>query len=171
MASSTLVTPSFTDIQTDKFVIVWNDDCSTDGQISGEVVTATGTLAVTSIVVTDASATANGTFEDGWEYVFNITLPSDENDLSMKFSDWMMTSGSSTIPAANNIRISSSQANNSGATVLITAANTYSSPTLTMTTDLNPSQDGIQVQVVVEVKVPSGSTNGSYTTNYGVKSE
>lgn len=170
-ASSTLVAPSFMDIQTDKFVIVWNDDCSTDGQIGGEVVTATGTLSVTSVEVTDASATANGTFEDGWEYVFNITLPSNEANLSMKFADWVMTSGSSTIPAASNIRISSPQANNSGATVLITAANTYSAPLLTMMTDLNPALDGVQVRVIVEVKIPSGSTNGSYTTSYGVKSQ
>lgn len=171
MASSSPVAPSFTNIQSDKYVIVWNDNCSTDGQISGEVVTATGTLAVTSVEVTDSQATADGTFENGWKYTFNVTLPTNEPNLTMKFADWMMSTGSSTIPAGNNMRISSSQANNGGATVPITAANTYSAPPLTMTTDLDPMMDGIQVKVVVEVKIPTGTTNGSYTTNYGVKSQ
>lgn len=142
-----------------------------DGEIEGEVVGENGTLAVTSIEMTDSTASANNSFEDGWEYVFNITIPSDETDVSMKFADWMISGGGSTIAAANNMRISSSQANNGGATVLITAANMYSTPALTMTTDLNPALDGMQVKVVVEVKIPSGTTNGSYATSYGVKSE
>jgi hypothetical protein len=29
---------------------------------------------------------------------------------------------------------------------------------------------GMQVQVKVEVAIPSGTVNGSYTTNYGVRS-
>jgi hypothetical protein len=128
-------------------------------------------LAVTSIEMTDSTATANNSFEDGWEYVFNITIPTDETDVSMKFADWMRTGGTETIPAGGNMRISSPQANNAGATIMITSANMYSTPALTMTNDLNPSLDGMQVRVIVEVKVPTGTTNGSYTTNYGLKSE
>jgi hypothetical protein len=174
MATSSLVAPSFTNMTTDKFVIVLNDNCATTnvgGQITGEVATSTGMLAVTSIEMTDSTATANNSFEDGWEYVFNITIPTDETDVSMKFADWMRTGGTETIPAGGNMRISSPQANNAGATIMITSANMYSTPALTMTNDLNPSLDGMQVRVIVEVKVPTGTTNGSYTTNYGLKSE
>ncbi|MFZ3011954.1 MAG: hypothetical protein WA060_03095 [Minisyncoccia bacterium] len=143
----------------------------TGGEIGGEVVPGNGILEVTSIEMTDTTATANNSFEDGWEYVFNITVPTDEANLSMKFADWVRTGGSEIIPAGGNMRISSPQANNSGATVPITTANTYSTPALVMTTDLNPSLDGIQVKVIVEVKIPTGTMSGSYTTNYGVKSE
>lgn len=141
-----------------------------DDTIGGEVVGGNGVLEVTSIDTIDSTATANGNFEDGWEYVFNITVPTDEPDVAMKFANWLKTGGSETIPAANNIRISSAQANNGGATVLITGADTYSTPALHMTGDLNPSLDGLQVKVTVETRIPSGTANGSYTTSYGVMS-
>lgn len=142
-----------------------------DGDLEGEVVGENGDLEVTSIEMTDSTGTANNSFEDGWEYVFNITVPSDETDVSMKFDNWMSANGANTLAAANNMRISSAQANNGGATVLITGADTYSTPALTMVTDLNPALDGMQVEIVVEVKIPSGTNNGSYTTSYGVKSQ
>jgi len=173
-ATPTLVAPSFTNMTSDKFVIVLNDDCSTEevgGEIGGEVTPGNGELEVTSIEITDSTATANNTFGDGWEYIFNITVPSDEEDISMKFTDWVRDGGTETIAAGGNMRISSAQADNGGATILITAADTYSTPALTMVTDLDPEMDGIQVQVVVEVKIPTGSTSGSYTTSYGVKSQ
>ncbi len=174
-ASSTMTTPTFTNLTSDKYVIVWNKSCTNPagtigGDVSGGVATSSqGTLEVTSITPIKTSATANGTYTDGWKYMFNITVPNNETHLSMKFADWMNTTGSSTIPAANNMRISSSQADNGGATVPVTAANTYTVPTLNMVTDMNPSLVGTQVQVLVEVSIPSTTVNGSYTTNYGVK--
>lgn len=143
---------------------------TTEGQIGGDV-TGVGALGVTSVETIDSTATADGTFTNGWEYVFNITVPTDETHLAMKFANWLSTVGSSTIAVAGNVRISSPQADNGGATVLITAADTYSVPTLNMTSDLNPALDGLQVRVTVEAAVPVGSVNGSYTTNYGVKTE
>ncbi len=173
-ATPSLVAPSFTNLTSDKFVLVLNDNCATKdvgGEIEGDVISGNGVLAVTSIETVDGQAVANGTFEDGWKYVFNITVPSDETDLSMKFADWVRNGGSETIPVAGNIRISSAQANNAGATVLITAPNTYSSPALVMTGDLDPATSGMQIKVVVEVKIPAGTANGSYTTSYGVRTE
>ncbi len=141
------------------------------GQIGGDVIggVGAGTLAVTSVEMTDSSAVADGTFTNGWKYTFNITVPTNETHLSMKFDNWLRTGGGGTIPVANNMRISSPQANNAGATVLLLAANTYSVPTLDMTTDLDPLMEGIQVKVLVEVSVPVGTVNGAYTTNYGVQ--
>lgn len=166
-----LTAPAFTNLTTDKFVIVWNIGCnatSTGGTIGGDVVEASTTLQVTSIETIDGSATANGSFEDGWEYLFHVTAPTDEQDLAMKFSDWV--NGLSIIPVANNMRISSDQADNGGATILLTAANAYSSPDLHMTGDLDPIAPGRQVEITVEVKIPAGTSTGSYTTNYGVRS-
>ncbi len=166
-APATTTAPSFTNLQSDMYVIVWNTTCA-NGTIGGDVNGGEGVLAVTAIEATDTDATADNSYENGWEFVFSITLPSNETGLAMKFADW--TSGSSTIPAANNMRISSAQAS-STSPVTVTAANTYTMPDLIMTTDLNPTMPGIQVQVLVEMKIPVGTTNGSYTTNYGVRSQ
>lgn len=163
--------PSFTDLQQDKFVIVWNRDCALpEGQIGGEVIAGDGVLEVTSIDMVDTTATANGSFADGWEYVFHITAPTSEPNLAMKFSDWLETGGDGEIPVANNMRISSLQADNGGDTILLTADNTYSTPDLHMTEDLDLGMDGRQVEITVEVAVPAGTPSGSYTTSYGVRS-
>lgn len=176
-ATPTLTPPAFTNLVNDKFVIVWNDVCDEDntdeGTIGGDVsggIDQYGELEVTSIETIDGTATADGSFENGWEYMFNITVPTNETKLAMKFSDWVNNADSSiTIAAANNIRISSAQANNGNATVLITAANTYSTPNLNMVTDLDPTMLGLQIKVKVETSVPVNSVNGSYSTNYGVQ--
>lgn len=169
-ASSTATTtsPAFTNLQTDKYVIVWNTYCANSGQIGGDVEGDNGQLAVTSVDATDTSGTADNTYENGWKYTFNITVPTNEPGIAMKFSDW--TAGSNTMPVANNMRISSAQAS-STSPVTITAADTYTTPDLVMVTDLNPTMPGIQVQVLVEVKIPTGTPNASYTTNYGVRSQ
>ena len=147
---------------------------TTTGTIGGDVTggaATVGTLSVTGVTAVKTSAIADGTFSNGWKYVFNITVPTNEKNLSMKFGDWMSTVGSTTLAAANNMRISSAQADNSGATVLVTGANTYTTPTLHMTGDLDPAMDGEQVQVTIEVAVPSSTVNGAYSTSYGVKTQ
>jgi hypothetical protein len=142
----------------------------TTGDIGGDVVGDEVMLAVTSIDMIDTTATANGSFASGWEYVFHITAPMDEQDLAMKFTDWLQTNGNGTFSVANNMRISSAQADNGGATILLTAENTYSTPALRMTEDLDLGLDGRQVEITVEVAVPNGTPNGAYTTSYGVRS-
>ncbi len=170
-ATPSMEMPSFTNLQNDKHVIVWNRDCALpEGEIGGEVVEGDAVLEVTSIEMVDTTATANGSFADGWEYVFHITAPTSEQDLAMKFSDWLQTDGDGTIPVADNMRISSLQADNGGATILLTAANVYSTPDLHMTGDLDLDMDGRQVEITVEVAVPNGTPNGSYSTSYGVRS-
>ncbi len=130
-----------------------------------------GVLKVDSIDTINAISIADGTFAHGWKYVFNITVPTNETNFSIKFEDWHMSTGPEIIPVANNMRISSAQADNAGATVLVTDANTYTTPTLNMITDLDPAIDGIQVEIVVEVATPTNTVNGDYVTNYGVKTQ
>jgi len=135
--------------------------------LTGTVI-GSGVLHVDSIESTKASATADGTFTNGWIYTFNVTVPTDETHVSMQFANWL--SGANIIPVGGNMQISSAQANNAGAEVPLTAANTYSSPTLNMTGDLSAVTPGLQVQIVVDVAVPTGTPNGAYSTNYSVQS-
>ena len=174
-ATTTVTSPNLTNITTDKYVIVWNKSCvpatGSTGTISGTIAggVAPDALAVTSVTAVNSSATADGTFTNGWKYLFNITVPSAESHLSMKFDNWMNTAGGTgTVLVANNMRISSMQADNSDATILLTAPGTYSSP-LNMTADLDTTAPGKQVQVLVETAIPLNSVNGSYTTNFGVQ--
>ncbi len=166
LANGKIVTAENSNLTGDPATIFPNTDGGIGGDVDGGA--TVGVLGVSSIEVLDSTATADGTFTNGWKYAFNLTVPTDENHLAMKFSDWTRTSGSSTIAVANNMRISSPQASDTS-TVLITAANTYSTPTLNMVTDLNPSLDGIQVRILVETSIPIHSVNGSYTTTYGVQ--
>ena len=133
----------------------------------GVVTGSAGSLAVTSIDSITTNATADGTFAHGWKYVFHITVPTNETNLSMKFANWL--DGTNVLAAANDMRISSAQADNSGATVLVAAANTFTSPSLHITGDLDSTTPGDQVEVTVETAVPSTTVNGSYSTSYGVQ--
>ncbi|MEI6494496.1 MAG: ice-binding family protein [bacterium] len=139
-----------------------------NGNVTGGASTSDAALVVTSIDRIQTIATADNTFEHGWKYIFHITAPTSEPKLAMKFTNWTGPN-SSILPVANNMRISSNQAN-STSTMLITAAGTYSIPDLNMVTDLDSSLPGRQIQVTVEVKIPTATTNGSYTTTYGVRS-
>lgn len=175
-ATKSTTSPSMTNIMSDKHVIVWNTKCTGEnggGQIGGEVTggatSTVGVLHVDGIDVVNGSGVANGTFESGWKYMFNITVPTSETHLSMKFSDWFNTVGSSTMSVANNMRISSANASSTG-TILITGSNVYSTPSMHMMSDLNSAMAGMQVKVLVETSIPVNTVNGSYNTNYGIMS-
>ncbi len=121
------------------------------------------TLAVTSISAIKTSATANNSYTDGWKWIFNITVPAGEDRLQMKFTDW--TNGVTTIPVSDNMRIYSTQSTNASTTasaITLTSANTYGDEMIL------DSVLGQNIQVAVEIKVPSGTTGGSYSTTYGI---
>ncbi len=164
--------PSFTGLTDDRYILVYNSTCTSGaGTIGGNVTGGKepNVLTVTSITVDKATATADGTFVNGWKYTFHVTIPSSEQHLSMKFGDWVNTANSATISAANNIRFSSAQADNSGAPILITAADTYPDTSLNITGDMDGHTPGRQVDIAVESAVPADSYNGTYSTNYGVR--
>lgn len=145
---------------------------TTDGTINGDVSggttgTENGVLAVTGIEQVKSVAVADGTLENGWKWVFHITVPSNEAQLQLKFANWMHSNGTNSISPANNMRVSPAQAGSTN--ILVTEAGTYTLP-MTVTSDLNGSMAGKQVDVTVEMGVPVGSVNGSYSTTYHVKS-
>ncbi len=136
------------------------------GTVTGGVIPG-GVLNVVSITPVNTSGIADGTFADGWSYIFNITVPTTEPNLSMQFSNWL-GANSATLPVAGNMQISSAQAV-SAVPVLISAASTYSTPALDMVGSVSTSTPGLHVQVLVQVQIPLSTVNGSYTTNYGVQ--
>jgi len=133
----------------------------------------TGELEVTGISSTQSYATANNDYDDGFEWIFNITVPTAENRAQLKFSDFI--SGSNSI-TANNIRYCSEESTNyscgaSDEWIDITGANSYGEASLNLDTDLSSSYNGRQIRVRVQMKVPNGTAGGSYSGSYGVQSE
>lgn len=134
--------------------------------------TIKGVLGVTGITAVKTFASADNTFESGWKWVFDVTVPANEPVVSIKFADW--TNGADTIPAAGNIRFYSAQftnATDAAHAISIVTAGTYGeAANLNTGIDLDVSRAGQQIQVVVEARIPTGSTGGSYSTSYGIRS-
>ncbi len=133
-------------------------------------------LGVTRVTASSTMATVGSTFENGWSWVFDVTVPTNETDLSMKFKDFKTSDGVNIIPADGNIRFyspQSSDANSASTAMMIDSANTFAGPiTLNANADMYPTVPGRQVQVVVEMKVPTDSAEGlSYSSSYAFKSE
>ncbi|MGD0977150.1 MAG: InlB B-repeat-containing protein [Minisyncoccia bacterium] len=129
------------------------------------------TLGVTQITAIQTYATADNTFADGWKWVFNVTVPTCQTLLQMRFGDWVGTAG--TIPAATNIQFYSNQSTNAADeahAIIISAANTYSGLMILSGADLDGSTPGTQIQITVEARVPIDSAGGSYSTSYGIQS-
>jgi hypothetical protein len=141
-----------------------------DGSGTGTTTTSTGSstpLALVGIDSVSTSATADGTFGNGWKWTLHFTVPDNETSFALKFGDF--TNGSSgTIPANANIRYSSAQAQSTSA---LTATNNDYGGTMTLTGDTSATTPGRQVDVTVEVSVPSGTPVGSYSTTFGARSQ
>ncbi len=128
-------------------------------------------ITLDSVSVDQQSATADGTYADGWKWTFHFTVPTVETQFRMQFTDY--TSGDSAISAANNIRIYSPQsaANTDEASAIsVSAAKTYTSE-MTLSGDTAPGTPGRQIDVIVEMQVPPGSANGAYSGTYLVDTE
>lgn len=126
-------------------------------------------LAVTNVDTVRANASADNLYADGWEWVLHVTVPDNENAFRIRFSDW--GNASSTFPAANNMRVYSTQSSNatSSDSAITETGNGYSD-WLYLSGDSDPSTAGRQVNLVVDVKIPFGTANGSYTTTYTAQS-
>jgi len=131
-----------------------------------------GILSVTNISAVKTYATADGIFENGWQWVFDVTVPYNETILKMKFADW--SGGTNAIPAADNIRFYSAQstdANSASTAVIISNAGQYSAVmniNPESASDLDFAKAGRQIKIIVEARVPKGSAGGSYSTSYGI---
>ena len=136
------------------------------------VATGVGTFGIGVPTMTKITGTADNTYANGWEWVVRITLPTNQNDLALKFNNWV--SGSNTLAVADNMEYYSEQiatgTGSSGTPIEITAADTYPS-NVTISTDVDASTDGIQTDIHVKVKIPTSTADGSYSTSYRVNYE
>jgi hypothetical protein len=125
-------------------------------------------LGVTQITAVKTFASTDNTFENGWSWVFDVTVPTDETNLKMKFADWTGVLGS--IPAGNNIRFysaESSNASDASHAITISSAGIYSDVlNLNSGIDRDAVKAGRQIQITLETRVPVGSAGGSYSTSY-----
>lgn len=130
----------------------------------------TGTAQVKSWALADGYwPNGNGAGTGGWTWSMMMTVPVNETFVRMKFANWTGAAGAS-IAAANDIRYHSHQAVDASP-LTVTAANTYgNSMQINPALDLDTTQDGIQIEVTIEAKIPIGSTAGAYSTSYGVES-
>jgi hypothetical protein len=129
-------------------------------------------LLVTGIDTVRGNATADGTFANGWEWILHFVIPDNESNFAMKFADFAnTTNSSSTIPTAHNIRVWTPQSSNAStsASAMVESNNNYSAD-ITLTGDNSTTTPGRQVDVHVEVAIPSGTPTGTYTTTFGALS-
>ena len=143
-----------------------------DDQTFATAVNDDATLVVTGIDAVRSFATADNTFENGWAWTFHVTVPTDETVFNMKFADFV--SGANSISVGENVRFYSAQSSDAfdaDSAIIIEAANTYNSTGMTLDGDLSAGTAGRQIDVTVEMRVPVGTTGGSYSTSYGINSE
>lgn len=146
---------------------------NTQSTISGTVVQSAPPLIINSITPVKTSAIADGTFENGWSWVFDISAPMNETSAMMKFNNWLSNSSQGSIPTSNNMRFYSSQSSNAYSqnnAIYITSPNVYSTA-MYLTGDLNTSPATRRFKITVEMKVPIGTQIGSYSTNFGIKTQ
>jgi hypothetical protein len=124
-----------------------------------------GSIDIDSITMTKTSAKANNDYLDGWQWTFDITVWDETEDkLQMRFDEW--ASGVNAISSADNIRFS---VDGGASWLTVTADSSYSD--LSDISDNDTVADGTQVQIIVEMKVPSGTMVGGYTSQYGIRTE
>jgi len=135
-----------------------------------------GNLRVDNVVMNEDKryATAGGDFEKGWEWIISLTVPTNEPNVKLKFSDFAGWASGAGIDA-NNIRYFSSQAtnyNSAASPVSISGANTYPAQAMIFNSasDTVAGSPGIQIAVTVQVRVPSGTPGGAYSAQFQVTS-
>ncbi|KKR09026.1 MAG: Filamentous hemagglutinin family outer membrane protein [Parcubacteria group bacterium GW2011_GWC1_39_29] len=126
-------------------------------------------ISLTNVTITKSSAVADNSYDHGWKWILDLTIPKMEDELFVKFGDW--TSNTDTISAVSNMRMYSVQSliNTSDNAVVIASASVYADG-LKLTEDMDATKPGRQIQLNVEVKIPAGTIGGGYSTTYDFES-
>ncbi|KKR14992.1 MAG: hypothetical protein UT43_C0010G0002 [Parcubacteria group bacterium GW2011_GWC1_39_29] len=126
-------------------------------------------ITLTNVAITKSSAVADNNYDHGWKWILDLTIPKAGDELFVRFGDW--TSNTSTISAALNMRIYSAQSiiNSASNAVVVASASAFSDGLL-LTSDLDATKLGRQIQLNVEVKIPPGTIGGGYSTTYDFES-
>lgn len=138
---------------------------SADMQFVTSSTSSTTPLSVTGVDSVKTNAIADNLYSDGWEWIVHFTVPDSENAFRIRFSDWGNIDHS--FPTATNVRIFSPESSNASSegTAITETSNGYSN-WLYLTGDSATSTPGRQIDLYVEVKIPFGVPNGSYTSTY-----
>ena len=136
---------------------------------------ASAALQVTQVAASSSYATADSTYANGWSWVLSVTVPTSETNFKLKLADWVSGSNSISVFAnsTSTIRYWSAQSSNatsSASAIYLGAASTYPTSSIALTSDLDSSTAGRQIQVTLQARVPTGSSGGSYSTSYGAQS-
>lgn len=133
------------------------------------VAAPTGSFGIISAVMTKMTGIANDSYTSGWEWLVRMTLPTDQNNFALKFTDWV--SGANTLSAGGNMQYYSEQISSglgsSATPVNITATDVYPA-NVQVASDADDSMDGIQTDIHVRVKLPATTPSGSYSSSYRV---
>ncbi|MES2203094.1 MAG: IPT/TIG domain-containing protein, partial [Patescibacteria group bacterium] len=139
---------------------------SSDNTFVTQSTSSSTPLALTGTDSVDTAGVADGTFANGWKYVLHFTVPDNEDAFRIQFTNWSGSAG--TFATANNIRVSTPQSSNASTTstgMMVTAANTYTD-WIYLTGDSSALTPGRQIDVTVEVRIPLGTTPGTYSTSF-----
>jgi hypothetical protein len=151
---------------------------SSDRTFTTGVTTATTTatstsplLAVTGIDSLQTTAIADNTFPNGWKWVLHFTVPTAETFFQMKFADFTSNMSSLTIPIASNMRYFSPQSSNAAteSAAILETGNNYGGQ-MTLNGDTSTSTPGRQIDVTIQMAIPTGTPTGVYSTIFGALS-
>ncbi len=188
------VSTSVTDLAGNALVNAWNKG----NEASHEFTTATiQPIVINSVTAVRTVATADGKYNDGWHYIYKITVntPAAAKNLSVLFADWTQNGGGTgTVSANGNMRllfnsktggglgssvgaISDTDIENGFGNVKSYAiGNAYTDQKLggsTTPIDIsgldNSTRPGQQIQFDVYTKLPIGTPTGFYNTTYGIQ--
>lgn len=127
-------------------------------------------LALDEVEAVDTTGVSDGTFDNGWHWILTFTVPDDETEMQMRFTDF--EDGDESFPADGNIRIYTQESDNATSTdsAVVSEDNEYGE-VINLTGDADSGTPGRQVRVHVQVAIPFGTEEGSYTTTFGVRTD
>ena len=119
-----------------------------------------------SLIAVDSVGIADDSYDDGWSFTFNISTGIGGDGVRFRMYDWEDSSGNS-IAVFNNTKMVYYDNTSTQRTYWV--RNGYDgAQTIYPLFDVDPSVAGTQGNITIYVKIPVGTTSGSYTTSYGV---
>ncbi len=160
------------DTQTDATNVSFNIDASDKaGNSASRLITQIGvdtTFSITSslIEIIRDTAVVNNSFDGGWAFRFNISTGSGGNATRMKMANWTLASDSSAvIPIHTNVRMN--YTDTQGNKRIYNVTNSYNeTESVFGIQDIDSGKSGNQGNVTVFIKIPLGTTSGSYSTTF-----
>lgn len=128
-------------------------------------------LSLDGVDAVNGIALPDNTYGNGFKWVLHLTVPDTQTSFALKFNDFSSASTTTNIPVAGDLRYFSAQSSNAtNESSAITETNNDYGGALNLTGDTSTSTAGRQVDVTVELKVPTGTQSGVYSALFGARS-